>query len=50
MKLIITKKQSDYLLEALEMAINLDYPKSDPINAQYIRLIKKIHKLQREND
>lgn len=44
MKITITNSQADTLLQALEWAVNPDFPDTDPTNAKYIRLENKIRR------
>lgn len=43
-KMNFTSEQLGSILQACEWAINDDYSMSDPINAHYMRIIKKIAK------
>ena len=42
MTLTITEQQRQILIDALEDAINPNYPKSEWYNAKIVRLIKKL--------
>lgn len=42
MTINLRQSEIDTILQALSLAYNTDYPKSDPYNAQYIRLAKKL--------
>lgn len=42
----LTVSQQEAVINALQMAINPDYPKSDQFNAMYQRIIKKIEREQ----
>lgn len=44
MKITLTEDQAYATITALEWAINDDFPKNDPINARYQRIIDKIKK------
>ena len=43
-KMNFTSEQLGSILQACEWAINDDFPMSDPVNAHYMRIIKKIAK------
>lgn len=44
MKITLTKSQAKLTIQALEWAMNDDFPPSDPYNQMYQRIINKIEK------